>query len=156
MKTLICFFLFMAAPDPVSWQAREGPAKPVKAGAPFTVKLAARIQNGWHLYSMKPLEEGPIPTRIWLAEGQPFRLNGRVQAAEPEKVQDPSFNMEVEIYEGDAEFTLPLRVAPGATPGAGKVIVNTSYQTCDNRVCLPPKTVKVEVPVTIAPQTASK
>jgi hypothetical protein len=49
-----------------------------------------------------------------------------------------------------------LRVAPGATPGAGKVIVNTSYQTCDNRVCLPPKTVKVEVPVTIVPQTASK
>jgi DsbC/DsbD-like thiol-disulfide interchange protein len=151
MKTLICIVLLAtAAPDPVSWQVRDAPAKPLKAGVPFALKLAARIQDGWHLYSMKPLAEGPIPTRIWLAEGQPFQLAGRIRAAEPETLQDSSFNMEVEIYEGEAEFTLPLRVAAGAPPGTRNLIVNASYQTCNNRICLPPKTVKVEVPVTIA------
>lgn len=151
MKTLICIALLAAAaPEPVSWQVRDAPAKPVKAGSPFTVKLEARIHEGWHLYSMKPLADGPIPTRIWLAEGQPFQWAGRIRAAEPETLQDPSFNMEVEIYEGEARFTLPLRVTAAAPPGARNVIVNTSYQACDNRICLPPKTVKVEVPVTIA------
>jgi len=153
MKTLLCFALLtaaVAAPEPVSWQVRTSPAKPVKAGAPFAVKLAAHIQDGWHLYSMKSVPDGPIPTRIWLAEGQPFQLAGRVQASEPQTLQDPNFQMEIGIYEGEAEFTLPLKVAAGAAAGQGKVLINTSYQTCDNRVCLPPKTVKVEVPVAIA------
>jgi hypothetical protein len=57
--------------------------------------------------------------------------------------------MEVQLYEGEAEFTLPLKVS-GAAMGAWKVIVNASYQTCDNKICLPPKTVKIELPVTIA------
>jgi DsbC/DsbD-like thiol-disulfide interchange protein len=154
MKMLICAALLVATlhaapPDPVAWQVREAPAKAVKAGASFTVKLAAHIQEGWHLYSMKPLAEGPIPTRIWLAEGQPFQLAGRIRSGDPETIQDSSFNMEVEIYERDAEFTLPLRVATGARAGVQKMTVNASYQTCDNRICLPPKTVKVEVPVTV-------
>ena len=65
-------------------------------------------------------------------------------------MQDASFGMEVELYEGEAVFTLPVKVAAGAAPGAQKLVVSASYQSCNNKVCLPPKTVKVEVPVTIA------
>jgi hypothetical protein len=126
----------------------DAPAK-VKAGARFDLKLVARIEEGWHLYSMKPVEDGPIPTRLWLAEGQPLQLAGPIRAAEPEKVQDPSFGMEVELYEGQAEFTLPLRVAAGAPAGPMTVVVMASYQSCNNKVCLPPKTVKVEGAVAV-------
>jgi hypothetical protein len=48
----------------------------VKAGARFTIKLAASIQAGLHIHSMNPVEDGPQPTRIWLAEGQSFQLAG--------------------------------------------------------------------------------
>ena len=154
MKRLICAALLAlglsaAAPDPVVWKV-EPPAKPVKAGTQFRVKLTAQIQAGWHMYSLKPLADGPIPTRIWIAEGQPFQMAGRVQASDPQSMNDPSFNMEVELYEGEATFTLPIGIAAAAPTGAQKVMVNTSYQSCDNKICLPPKTVKVEVPVTIA------
>ena len=138
-----------AAPaDPVTWTLNLQPA-PVKAGARFTVKLLAVVQEGWHMYSLKPMDEGPIPTRIWMAEGQPFSLSGAVRAPEPRVMQDPSFGMEVELYEGEAVFTLPVKVAPGTAPGAQKLVVSASYQSCNNKLCLPPKTVKVEVPVTI-------
>jgi thiol:disulfide interchange protein DsbD len=139
----------MAAPaDPVAWKLVP-PAAPVKAGARFNVKLQAEVQDGWHLYSLKPMAEGPIPTRIWMAEGQPFSLAGAVQSPDPQVMQDPSFGIEVELYEGEAVFTLPVRVAPGAPPGAQKLLVSASYQSCNNKLCLPPRTVKVEVPVTI-------
>lgn len=139
-----------AAPaDPVAWKLQNPPAAPVKAGARFNVKLLAEVQDGWHLYSLKPMVEGPIPTRIWIAEGQPFSLAGAVQAPDPQVMQDASFGMEVELYEGEAVFTLPVRVASGAAPGAQKLVVSASYQSCNNKLCLPPKTVKVEVPVTI-------
>ncbi|MBZ5724047.1 MAG: protein-disulfide reductase DsbD N-terminal domain-containing protein [Acidobacteriia bacterium] len=155
MKSLVCAALLAgvlraAAPDPVAWKLQDAPAKPVKPGARFTVKVVARIQEGWHLYSLKPLAEGPIPTRIWLAAGQPFELAGAIKANEPEVLQDPSFNMEVELYEGEAAFVLPVRAAAGAAGGAQNLVVSASYQTCNNKVCLPPKIVKVEVPVAIA------
>jgi thiol:disulfide interchange protein DsbD len=137
------------APDPVAWKLEEIPARPLKVGARFNLKLVARIQEGWHLYSLKPMVEGPIPTRIWLPEGQPFSLAAAVQAPEPETKHDPSFNMEVELYEGETAFTLPLRIAAGAPPGAQTVVVNASFQTCNNKICLPPRTVKVEAPVVV-------
>jgi DsbC/DsbD-like thiol-disulfide interchange protein len=139
-----------AAPaDPVAWTLQNPPAAPVKAGARFKVKLLAAVQDGWHMYSLKPMADGPIPTRIWIAEGQPFSLAGAVQAPDPQVMQDASFGMEVELYEGEAVFTLPVRVASSAAPGAQKLVVSASYQSCNNKLCMPPKTVKVEVPVTI-------
>jgi hypothetical protein len=139
-----------AAPaDPVAWKLQNPIAASFKPGARFTVKLLAAVQEGWHLYSLKPMTEGPIATRIWIAEGQPFLLAGAVRAPEPRVMQDPSFGMEVELYEGEAVFTLPVRVAPGTAPGAQKLVVSASYQSCNSKLCLPPKTVKVEVPITI-------
>lgn len=146
---LLAVPLCAAPADPVAWKIQGAPGKPVKAGAAFTVKLVAEVQEGWHLYSMKHMEDGPIATRIWLPEGQPFQLAGAIRPDQPQVVQDPSFNMEVELYEGEATFTLPVKIAPGAAAGAQSLVVNASYQTCNNKLCLPPKTVKVEAPVTV-------
>ena len=148
LAALASVVLAAAPPDPVAWSA-PGPAAKVKAGARFELKLAAHIQDGWHLYSMKPVEDGPIPTRIWLADGQPVQLAGAIRASDPEKVQDPSFGMEVELYEGEAEFTLPLRLAASAPAGPLTLSIHASYQSCDNKICLPPKTVTVAAPLTV-------
>jgi thiol:disulfide interchange protein DsbD len=152
MRTLFAVLaaasLFAAASDPVAWKLDSAPAK-VRRGARFNVKLSAKVQEGWHMYGLKPVADGPIPTRIWIGEG-PAQLAAAIEATEPQTLLDPSFNLEVQIYEGEAEFTLPLRLAADAGEGARKIVVNASYQTCDNRICLPPKTVKIEVPLTVA------
>jgi thiol:disulfide interchange protein DsbD len=140
---------FAAPPDPVHWKLEGAPARPVKPGARFTVRLVARVEPGWHLYGMKPVADGPIPTRVWLPEGAAFALAGGIQATDPETVHDPSFDMEVEIYEGEASFVLPVKAAGGAPAGAQTLSVKASYQSCNNKICLPPKTVTVEAPVTI-------
>ena len=155
MKTLIlaawaAVSLGAAPPNPVAWKIQGAPAKAVKPGARFSVKLAAQVEEGWHLYSMKSLPDGPIPTRIWIGEGQPFELAGSVAAPPPQAVQDPNFNMEVEFYEGQTVFTVPVRVAPGAAAGPQKLQVSASYQSCNDKLCLPPRTVKIEVPVELA------
>jgi thiol:disulfide interchange protein DsbD len=143
----IAVTLAAAPADPVAWKL-QAPAKPAKAGARLQVKLVAAIESGWHLYSLKPVAEGPIPTRIWIADGQPFQLAGAVAAPDPVTFQDPALGMEVEMYEGEAVFTLPVQVAAGSA-GAQKLVVSASYQACNNKLCLPPKTVKAEVPVTV-------
>jgi thiol:disulfide interchange protein DsbD len=95
---LLALSLAAAPADPVSWKLQEAPARPVKPGARFTVTLVAQIQEGWHLYSMKHMEDGPVATRIWLADGQQIQLAGSIKCSPPETLQDPSFNMEVELY----------------------------------------------------------
>ncbi len=147
---LLAATLIAAPAEPVAWTLQTASAAPVKPGARFSVKLLATVQNGWHLYSMKPMAEGPIATRIWIAEGQPFSLAAAVQAPDPQVVQDPTLGMEVELYEGEAQFTLPVKIAPGTAPGPHALVVSASYQSCNDKICLPPKTVKVEVPVTVA------
>jgi thiol:disulfide interchange protein DsbD len=146
---LLALSLAAAPADPVAWKLQDAPAKPVKPSARFTVKLVAQIQEGWHLYSMKHVEDGPVATRIWLADGQEFQLADSIRSSPPETLQDASFNMEVELYEGEASFVLPLKVAAGAPAGVQTLAVNASYQSCNNRICLPPKTVKVEAAVTV-------
>lgn len=137
------------APNPIRWELRDAPAKPAKPAARFTLKLMAHVEEGWHLYSMKKMNDGPIPTRIWIAEGQPFQLSAPVKSPEPLTLQDQNFNMEVEFYVGETTFLLPLRVTDAAASGPQKVTVSASYQACNDRICLPPRTVKVEVPVEV-------
>ncbi|MBI4876368.1 MAG: protein-disulfide reductase DsbD N-terminal domain-containing protein [Acidobacteria bacterium] len=143
--------LVFAAGTPVVWNfgqpALEGRAAP---GATVKVKLGARIQESWRLYSLKRAEGGPIPTRITLPEGQPFALAGAIEASEPIRLHDPVFDMEIEFYAGSAEFVLPVKVAAGARPGAATLKVAARYQICDDKQCLPPRTVTLELPVTVA------
>ena len=140
--------LFAAPVDPVAWSLQSA-IGPVKAGAQFPVKILATVQAGWHLYSLKPRAEGPIATRIWIPGGQPFALAGGIQAPDPQVMQDPTLGMEVELYEGEAVFTLPVKVAAGVAPGLQSLVISASYQSCNDKLCLPPKTVKVELPLVV-------
>ncbi len=123
MKKVVLGFLLalgmLAAPaDPVAWKLHVEGTPALKGGAKFQVKLVATVQDGWHLYSLKPMAEGPIATRIWIADGQSFSLAGGVKAPDPQVTQDPTLGMEVELYEGETLFTLPVKVATGTAPGA--------------------------------------
>jgi thiol:disulfide interchange protein DsbD len=148
-STLLAAALIAAPADPVAWRVQNKPNSTGKAGTVFQVKLQANVQDGWHLYSLKPMAEGPIATRIWIAEGQPFSLAGGIQAPDPQVMQDPTLGSEVELYEGEAVFTLPVKIAADVGPGPRTLVVSASYQSCNDKLCLPPKTVKVELPVSI-------
>ena len=149
VAALAAFSLFAAPPEPVAWKVQP-PVTRLKPGSRFQVKLTAQIQNGWHIYGLRPVADGPIATRIWVADGQAVLSAGAVEGTDPQNMRDPAFGMEVQLYEGEVTFTIPLRLAATATAGDQKFMVNASYQSCDNKICLPPKTVKLEVPVTVA------
>jgi hypothetical protein len=51
----------------------------------------------------------------------------------------------VEYYEESVEFKLPLKRRAGRD--GDKLPVEARYQVCTSQLCLPPKTVKLEVDV---------
>lgn len=120
-----------------------------KVGDKFTAQLTAQIEDGWHLYSLEEIPNGPRPTRITLAAEQPFELSGDIEQPVPIIKHDENFGVETQYYEKSATFHLPVKIKSTAKPGSTTLTVQTRYQVCNEQMCLPPKTVKVEAPIEI-------
>ena len=138
-------------PDPINWSARiDGPSQPSKPGSLFKVMIEARIEKGWHLYSTEQAPGGPKPTRISLASDQLFEAGGAIDSPAPLTAHDDNFDIDTEFYEDAVTFTLPVRVLDRAAPGRYKVQLEIRFQSCTSQLCLPPRTVKLEVSVDVA------
>ncbi len=133
-----------AVKPPVQWQVKTAPAKAVKAGANFTVSIIGQIDSGWHLYALEEPQDGPVATEIALTDGDPADLI-RVEEGKPKVLPDPVFQKPVGFFAGSADFTLHLQLAADASPGPGTLRVLVRYQSCNDRVCLPPHTDTVPV-----------
>jgi DsbC/DsbD-like thiol-disulfide interchange protein len=146
---VVCALPANAQERPVIWTASASPGA-VAPGATTTIQLKARIDQGWHVYSISQGPGGPIPTRIALAPGQPFELIGTVRGPAPETRFDSNFGINVETYDDLASFALTVRVAADARPGTDTLAIKARFQTCNASLCLPPHTETVLLPVTVA------
>ena len=140
--------LMAATKAPVVWSVKQSPAKAVKRSAKFSVTVAGQIDPGWHLYAMEEPQGGPVATVVALAEGDPADLI-RVEEGKPKMLPDPVFGKPTGFFEGSAAFTLRLTLDKNANPGAQILHVLIKYQSCNDRLCLPPRTDTVIVPVTV-------
>ncbi len=142
--------------NPITWKLKaETPARPLKLGETFTAQLTAQIAAGWHLYSSNQSPDGPRPTRITLPAEQSFKLAGEIEAPPPQTALDENFGFETSFYEYSATFTLPVRVAEDVQQGRHELRVNAYFQTCNDLLCLPPKTVQLVAAINVATGVAT-
>ncbi len=118
---------------PITWSL-SGP-RSVQQRDRFVARLHATIAPGWHLYSMTQPPGGPVPTVITVAAGRAFARSGAITARQPDVAQDNNFQIVTETYTDSATFVIPLTAA---TAGADTLAVNVAFQTCTDRMCLPP------------------
>ncbi len=138
-----------ATKPPVQWHIKASPAKPLKPGAKFNVIITGELDPGWHLYALEEPEGGPVATEINLTDGDPADLI-RVEEARPKVLPDPLFRKPTGFFDHSAEFTLHLQAANDASPNANALHILVRYQSCNDRICLPPHTDTIPVPLTIA------
>jgi hypothetical protein len=131
-----------AQPLPVHWSS-TGPASVAGSEAKVRVPVVACIQKGWHLYAMDEPEGGPIGTEFSVSPEGPAALV-EVKADRPLRARDATGQMAT-FYVGQARFELHLRVRPGPGSGAWTLPVTVRYQACNERMCLPPRSEKIEV-----------
>jgi thiol:disulfide interchange protein len=133
--------------NPSSWVGRVEPSQ-LHPGDKAKVLLSAKIDAGWHLYS---LTQPPPPraAKIALEENSIFLADGNPQQPKPKLAFDPNFQIETETFEKEVTFTVPIKVAADAPAGAQKFNVKVTFQLCDDQRCLPPRTRPIEVEATI-------
>jgi len=122
----------------------------LQPGQKISVALTADIDSGWHIYAFPQPPDSPvIATEVTVRDGQALALSGEIKPPKAQSQMDPTVGKETSIYENSATFDLPLKVARKAQ-GKQNLEVDVRYQACSNRMCLPPRTDKVILPVDIS------
>src|SRR5271166_4853573 len=99
MKYWILALVFAAAAfaesaDPVQWSLSSDASK-AAPGSTVTLRLTAKVQPGWHVYSLTPTPENvPIPTTVAFADS-PVVESFTVYQPQPEKKVDSTLGYAV-------------------------------------------------------------
>lgn len=142
--SLALLFTFVAVQaqvaNPVSWAFSS---KKI-SGNVYEVKMTATMQNGWHLYAQtQPKDAIAIPTLFEFAKNPLVQLDGKVkEVGKLEKFVDNELGVSANQYSKQVVFTQKVMLKGKA---ATNVSGNVTYQTCDDKKCLPPKTVTFNV-----------
>lgn len=138
-------------PLPIHWNAAlPAGTHSLQPGQKVALALSADIDSGWHVYAFPQPPGSPvIPTEVTVPDGQALVLSGEIKPPKAESQMDPTVGKETTLYENSVTFELPLKVARKAS-GKQSLEVDVRYQACNNRMCLPPRTDKVTVPVEIS------
>jgi thiol:disulfide interchange protein DsbD len=119
-------------------------------GRTIPITVQADIARGWHIYSLNQKAGGPIPLRIELAGASDVVVRGLIDAPKPERAFDKNFGIETELYSGSPRFTIPVGVAGRSTTGTRRFQIAARYQVCSDKLCLPPRTDKLDVTLRVA------
>jgi len=122
--------------DPVQWSLTST-AEVAKPGAVVPLRLTARIEPGWHLYSLTIPKE-LLPTKITLADNSALE-SYKVYQPQPVRTMDPNLKQEVETYSNQAEFWITATLIHDAS-GPVELTAQVKYRVCDDKQCLNPRT----------------
>jgi len=149
MKSVLTFLLIIITAvsaksqlNPVSWFFS---AKKI-ADKTYEVHLTATMQSGWHLYSQsQPDDAIAIPTDFKINSNPLLSLEGKIkEVGKMEKFHDAKLEVSANQYSDKVDFVQVVKLKANAkTNLTGSV----EYQTCDDKKCLPPKTVNFTIPV---------
>jgi DsbC/DsbD-like thiol-disulfide interchange protein len=137
---------FAAPPPPARWELDGLPKQPLAPGATIVLTLSAHIEPGWHIYALDEPEGGPIATQIGLAENDPLMLLA-VDGPEPRMVPDPVLHQPTGMFQNAVRFKLRLRAPRTPLPLDAVSHILVRYQSCNDRVCLPPHTDTLTFPL---------
>ncbi|MCZ4410275.1 protein-disulfide reductase DsbD family protein [Cryomorphaceae bacterium 1068] len=143
---LAVFSLQAQVYDPVDWTFEVENTGETSADLVFS----ATIEEGWHVYATElPSDMGPIPTSVTLDESADFKALGPPKGGEYKTEFDPNFDMDLNYYDREAVFRLPIERISGAD------FVVTGYLTfmvCNDEMCLPPDDLDLSLKVQGASQ----
>jgi hypothetical protein len=150
LGSLLCGVGFaQASEEIVQWSASVDAPGTVKHGYTTTVDVSGEVLDGWHVYALAQLPGGPTALRVTLDNNPIARLAGIPSGTAPEEKHDPSFDLDTRFYRHSFALHVPILVKPGAELGAQVIPLDIRFQSCSERECLPPRTIRLSVSVKV-------
>ena len=115
---------------PVTWSFSQMPV----GNNEVELVLKAAIQSGWHIYSTKLPEGGPVQTTVsFIPDTLRYQLIGEITTSSLAiKEHDQLFNMDLEFFSHEAVFVQKIKLL---TPETFDLNGAIAYQSCNNETC---------------------
>lgn len=120
------------AQSPVKWSY-----KAKKTGDKlYEIRLEAKLDDDWHIYSQTTPEGGPVPTAILFSKNPLLTLEGGIkEVGKLEEHFEPLFGVKVKQYSDRVEFVQIIKLK-----AAVKTAINghLEFMICNDAECMPP------------------
>jgi len=150
--SIIVFFFFLCSS--VLTEAKEEEIVTVKTfvshdgihpGKSFKVAFLLNITPGWHVYGPELLDEYLIPSELIIDEDDKIKAL-KLFYPEPGSGRFVYSEVELQVYEGEVLLGALIKVSDDISLKRHSLKASLLYQPCDDRTCLAPKTIKLEIP----------
>ena len=102
-----------------------------------TLSLTAKIEPGWHVYSVTQQKGGPLASKIKVAESPDYKVPGPFVAdRSPNVKQLEIYKVPIEEHEGQVTWSAPIEIAESVKPDSLTIKLTYSGQVCSD-VCIP-------------------
>jgi hypothetical protein len=110
-------------------------------------KIAVQLRKGFHVNSDNPSDAYLIPLRLTWHRSE-LQV---VETVYPKpKMETYEFTSKpLSVFTGDFDIVTRFQVPPKAQTGTAVLLGKLRYQACNEKMCLPPRTVEVRLPVDI-------
>jgi hypothetical protein len=111
----------------------------VYPGDHFNLHLSVQIEEGWHIYSLQPLDGNEmLATQINIEENV-FSSAGHWKESSASLIQDDAQAKLVKGHIFTVEFQNKFNVPEDVNPGTFRIKGNFLYRACDNKLCTLPQ-----------------
>jgi len=122
----------------------------VHPGKSFKVAFRLSITPGWHINGTKLDDEFLIPSELTVDENDDVQVL-KYYYPEPKSEKFEYSDTELQIYDGEVIFGALFKVSDSISPKGHILKAQLLYQACDDRSCLPPNTLYLEIPFNVVP-----
>ena len=119
-----------------------------RAGEVLNLVFHVAMEEGWHIWGVHNIPDGPVSTKIMCNDVKIVKT-GRVKEPPPIIKFDEGFEMDIPYHEDSVNFILPVLLGEDVQPGKKEIAVSFIYQICNARLCLLPKSVDLQIPLSI-------
>jgi hypothetical protein len=110
------------------------------------LELRLSIQPGWHINANQPLSDKLIPTTVQTLENDNSWILSEVSYPDPVRKSLQFQDEDLALYQGDISLRANLSPATARTPEPLLRLI-LKLQACDEKVCLPPERLQLQIPV---------
>lgn len=135
-------FAAKAQLNPVTWSFTA-----TKVGdKTYEIHMKATIQTNWHLYSQtQPADAIASPTSFVINANPLFTKEGKIkEVGKMEVMKDATLGVSANQYSKTVDFVQKIKLKANVKTNFSGTV---EYQTCDDKKCLPPKTVNFSVQI---------
>ena len=110
-----------------------------KSSSQYEVHIKTAVDPRWHIYSIYNPDGGAQATTLTFTN---VKAVGKAkEAGKMKTIFEEEFKVNQKYFEQNVDFIQTVKV----TPGTKKVSGTIEYMVCNDRQCLPPKTVAFDI-----------